>query len=203
MRFSFLRLSCLVLSVLSPLLGTDTLTFAADPSSPLVEQTYIYDAQGQLKTIIDSSDIDASKKPSAHCTRLESSVSDAKKMSDSPANSSVRPQWDPHRSGTAGEKQVKQTLEDRGERVLGNEITLKTSAGTTRVDMVIRNAQGGLEVVEVKNGRSATLTPNQRKTFPLIQQQGAEPHGSRAAGAGLPERMGPTPVRVIRVMACP
>jgi len=191
-------------SVFSPFLEASTLTFAYDYDSRLIEQTYIYDMQGHLKEeVIDSSGAVSTKERWATCNRLNASTNDAKTADSSSLNSNLKLKWDPHRSGAAGEEQVKRALEAKGEKVLGREITLKTSAGKTRADMVIRNTQGELEVVEVKNGRSAKLTPNQDALFRLIQQEGAEPTGKNAVQAGLLEKMGPTPVRIIRTVACP
>ena len=180
-------LFCLALSVLGPLLSTDSPAFADDYTSRLLEQTYIYDTEGHLKDVVDSSGVVSPSKLPKTC---------------GPIN---RQEQNPRRSGTEGEDQVIRELEAQGAKVLGREITLKTPAGTTRVDMVIKNAEGGLEVVEVKNGVSATLTRNQQKAFLLIQQSGAEPRGVNATRAGLPvgRQMGPTPVRIIHVVACP
>lgn len=204
MTLSLHCLFCLSLSVLGLLLSTDSPVFADDPTSPLLEQTYIYDLQGRLKEIIDSSGVVSPGKLPPTCGPIDTTI-DPKVASDSPTNSIAGRERNLRRLGTEGEDQVIRELEAKGAKVLGREITLKTSAGTTRADMVIRNAKGELEVVEVKNGASATLTSNQQKAFHLIQQSGAEPRGVRATRAGLPVggQIGPTPVRVIRVVTCP
>src|SRR3989442_4853840 len=59
-------LFCLALSVLGPLLSTDSPAFADDHTSRLLEQTYIYDTEGRLKEIVDSSGVASpSKLPKA------------------------------------------------------------------------------------------------------------------------------------------
>jgi len=193
----------LALSVLGPLLS-DIAIFADDLTPRLLEQTYIYDLQGRLKEILDSSGIVSPSKLPATCRPIDTAT-DSKMTSDSPTNSISGRERNPRRSGTAGEDQVIRELETRGAKVLGREITLKTPEGTTRVDMVIKNAEGGLEIVEVKNGVSARLTPKQQAAFVSILQSGAEPRGEHATRAQLPVggRIGPTPVRIIRVVACP
>ncbi len=181
-------LFCLALSVLGPLLSTDSPAFADDHTSRLLEHTYIYDTEGRLKEeIVDSSGVASPSKLPKTCGSINGQ------------------EQNPRRSGTEGEDQVIRELEAKGAKVLGREITLKTTEGVTRVDMVIRNAEGGLEVVEVKNGVSARLTPRQQAAFVSILQSGAEPRGVNATRAGLPvgRQMGPTPVRIIRVVACP
>ena len=180
-------LFCLALSVLGPFLSTDSPAFADDHTSRLLEHTYIYDMEGHLKQVVDSSGVVSPSKLPKTCRSINGQ------------------EQNPRRSGTEGEDQVIRELEAKGAKVLGREITLKTPAGVTRVDMVIQNAEGGFEVVEVKNGVSARLTPNQQAAFVSIQQSGAEPRGINATRAGLPvgRQMGPTPVRIIHVVACP
>jgi len=196
-------LFCLALSVLGPLLSTDSPAFADDHTSRLLEQTYIYDTEGHLKKIVDSSGVASPNKLPKTCGPIDTTTDSQTPLP--PTNSIVGRERNPRRSGTEGEDQVIRELEAKGAKVLGREITLQTTAGVTRVDMVIKNAEGGLEVVEVKNGVSARLTPRQQAAFVSIQQSGAEPRGVNATRAGLPvgRQMGPTPVRIIRVVACP
>jgi len=186
MIFNLRCLLYLALSILSPLLSTSIPVFADDHTARLLEQTWIYDTQGHLKEISDAFGIGSPRKLPPTCEPIGR-------------------EQNPRLTGKEGEAWVKRELEARGETVLGQEITLKTPQGKTRVDMVIRNTGGNLEVVEVKNGISSKLTPQQQATFPLIRQSGTEPVGAQAASAGLPvgRQMGPTPVRIIRVVLCP
>lgn len=82
--------------------------------------------------------------------------------------------------------------------MLGREITMETSAGRTRPDLLVRDAEGNLKFIESKCGPSACLTPNQKAGYPLIESQGGIPRGGNAANAGLTpgEPIGPTPVQV-------
>jgi hypothetical protein len=100
--------------------------------------------------------------------------------------------------GQAGVERSVLAAEARGETVIGREITMETSAGRTRPDLVVRDAQGNLKFIESKCGPSACLTPNQRAGFPLIESSGGIPRGANAGLAGLPpgEPIGPTPVQV-------
>jgi RHS repeat-associated protein len=104
--------------------------------------------------------------------------------------------------GQAGVRRAIASIEAEGGKVLGREVTIQVGAGRVRMDLLIRNAQGGLEFVEVKSGARAALNPNQARLFPQIQQLGGIPRGVNAEipggvmTPGVP--IGPTPVRVIR-----
>jgi RHS repeat-associated protein len=100
--------------------------------------------------------------------------------------------------GQAGVDQSIAAAEARGRTIVGREITMETTAGRTRVDILARDAYGNLEFIESKNGPYARLTPNQRAAFPLLEKYGGIPRGRRALEAGLaPGKMtGPIPVRV-------
>jgi len=100
--------------------------------------------------------------------------------------------------GQAGVERSVLAAEARGEAVIGREVTIETSAGRTRPDLVVRDAQGNLKFIESKCGPSACLTPNQRAGFPLIESSGGIPRGANAGLAGLPpgQPIGPTPVQV-------
>jgi hypothetical protein len=86
----------------------------------------------------------------------------------------------------------------RGETVLGREITMQTAGGSTRPDLLVRDAQGNLTFIESKCGPGARVNTNQAARFPELQQSGGIPRGGNAAAAGLtPGRpIGPTPVQV-------
>jgi RHS repeat-associated protein len=89
-------------------------------------------------------------------------------------------------------------IESEGGEVLGSEITIDAEGVRARPDLVVRNANGDLQFVEVKTG-GGTLTPNQEIVYPLIERGGAVPAGANAAKAGLTPGvpLPPTPVRVI------
>jgi len=204
MTLSFFRLFfCFALSIINLLPSANTLAFAEDSDPPYIKEMYIYDSQCQFKESLDSSTIILPKRLLADCQPIDLSRCDTKTASELPPDSTVKRERSPYRSGKEGEEQVIQVLKDKGAEVLGREITLKTSTGTTtRVDMIIRNAQNSLEVIEVKNGMAAKLSSNQKDTFPLIQREGAKHRGSKVDHAKIPEQIGPTLVRVIRVMVC-
>jgi len=85
-----------------------------------------------------------------------------------------------------------------GNKIRGKEITLETSSGTTRPDLLVELPDGILEFVESKFGPKAGVNPNQAKNFPKVASEGAIPRGKNAAAAGLKpgEPIGPTKVRV-------
>ena len=83
--------------------------------------------------------------------------------------------------------------------MLGREITVEAGGVRTRPDLYVEQPCGTRCFVEVKNGLSAGLTPNQRAAFPVIQSTGGVPVGANAAAAGLTPGVpiGPTPVWVV------
>jgi len=101
--------------------------------------------------------------------------------------------------GQAGVARAIGEYEAAGVQVLGREISLRAGGGLTRPDFYGQSAQGFREFIEVKNGASAALNPNQARLFPIVQQSGAVPVGANAARAGLPPGVPilPTHVRVI------
>ena len=103
--------------------------------------------------------------------------------------------------GQAGVNQVAADIEASGGQVLGREITVEAGGVRTRPDLFVEDACGNRCFVEVKNGPSAGMTPNQRAAFPVIQAQGGVPVGANAAAAGLTPGVpiGPTPVWVVHV----
>ena len=89
--------------------------------------------------------------------------------------------------------------EARGETVLGREVTLVTRSGRrTRVDLMVRDSNGKLKIIESKNGPHAELNPNQRAALEEIERYGARAVGKNAANAGLSNEIGPTSVQVDR-----
>ncbi len=101
--------------------------------------------------------------------------------------------------GRTGELRAQAEIEANGGTVLGEHITLDTSAGRTVPDIYALDANGSPEFVEVKSGPTADLNKNQEANFPIIRSVGAVPAGANAEAAGLTPGVpiGPTPVRVI------
>ncbi len=89
-----------------------------------------------------------------------------------------------------------------GETVLGKEITIDTTAGRTKIDILTRTKEGKLKFIECKNGPYASLTPNQKNAFQKIQSEGGIPKGINAEKAGLisGKPIGPTEVQVLRFL---
>ena len=103
--------------------------------------------------------------------------------------------------GQAGVDRVIAEIEASGGKVLGQEITVDAGGVRTRPDLFVEDAAGNRFFVEVKNGPSAGLTPNQKAAFPTIESSGGVPAGKNAAAAGLKPGtpIGPTPVVVRRL----
>jgi len=104
--------------------------------------------------------------------------------------------------GQAGVARAIGEYEAAGGQVLGREISLRAGGGLTRPDFYGQSAQGFREFIEVKNGTSAALNPNQARLFPIVQQSGAVPVGANAARAGLPPGV-PIPPTHVRVITYP
>jgi len=102
--------------------------------------------------------------------------------------------------GQQGVAQAIEQIEAEGGTVLGREITVDAGGVRARPDLLVQNADGSINFVEVKTG-AGQLTPNQQAVYPLIEQGGAVPAGANAANAGLQPGvpLPPTPVRVIRI----
>ena len=101
--------------------------------------------------------------------------------------------------GQAGVDAVAADIEAAGGKVLGREITVEAGGVRTRPDLFVEQPCGTRCFVEVKNGPTAGLTPNQSTAFPVIQSTGGVPVGANAAAAGLTPGVpiGPTPVWVV------
>jgi len=102
--------------------------------------------------------------------------------------------------GQAGVSRAIADIEANGGTVLGREITVEAGGVRTRADLLIRDAQGNMRFVEVKNGPNANLTPNQTTGYPAIRTGGAVPVGGNAAAAGLSvgSPLPPIPVDIMR-----
>ena len=107
---------------------------------------------------------------------------------------------EPVLKGQSGVERAIEAVRTRGEKILGREITIDTTAGRTRIDLLVETPNGKLRFIEVKTGPSARLTPNQRATFSEIRSEGGIPRGKRSADADLtPGRpIGPTEVVIER-----
>jgi RHS repeat-associated protein len=106
----------------------------------------------------------------------------------------------PVEKGQAGVARSEAAATARGETVIGREVTVDTSGGRTRIDLVVRKPDGSLLFIEAKNGQHAGLTRNQKTAFPAIESEGCTPMGQNAANAGLKPgvHIPATPVQVDR-----
>jgi RHS repeat-associated protein len=107
---------------------------------------------------------------------------------------------DPNEKGYEGARRAIAEIEEAGGKIRGRNITLQTVDGTTQMDLLVENANGELEFVEVKNGEFARLSGPQINGIPQIEAGGAIPVGQNAAAAGLQVGvpLPPTPVQIIR-----
>jgi hypothetical protein len=100
--------------------------------------------------------------------------------------------------GQSGVARAIADIQSAGGRILGEEVTIETSAARTRPDLFVEAANGNRFFLEVKNGPFASLTRNQRAAYPLIRTEGGV---SRAIGNRfLPygDVVPPTPVYIIK-----
>ncbi len=105
----------------------------------------------------------------------------------------------PARAGQAGVARTVAELKQARFLVRGEEITIQTTAGRTRLDLFVEApSEGGLIpgtalrarpfqefFVEVKTGPTARLTLRQRQAFDVIRRQGGIPRGLKAELARL------------------
>ncbi len=91
----------------------------------------------------------------------------------------------PVRQGAAGVNRAVVDLESAGGRVLGREITVEAGGVRTRMDLFVELPSGQQVFMEVKTGRCARLTRNQRRAFPKIWEEGGVPWGANAVDAYL------------------
>jgi len=94
--------------------------------------------------------------------------------------------------GQAGEQMVNAELESEGLTVIASQVTIDTSAGTTRPDTIAIDGDGNIYVFDAKNGPGAGPTQNQRLAFPKLESEGGTPRG-RGAERQLGTRIGWTP----------
>lgn len=92
----------------------------------------------------------------------------------------------PVRQGQAGVAQARRELMNEGKAVAAEEVTVVTSKGRRRVDLVVRDKDGNIQAVEVKTGNSR-YTRAQREKDQALHQEGGQPVGENAKKAGLDE----------------
>jgi RHS repeat-associated protein len=101
--------------------------------------------------------------------------------------------------GQAGVDRAIAQIKAEGGTVLGREITIEAGGVRARPDLLVQNADGTINFVEVKNGVNAALTKNQGIAYPAMRSVGGIPRGANAAAADLTvwTFMKATPVREI------
>ncbi|MEZ8100376.1 two-partner secretion domain-containing protein [Vibrio bivalvicida] len=89
--------------------------------------------------------------------------------------------------GKQGVEISKQEALDRGEIILGEEISIKLeNSKVTKADILVEKPSGGLKVIECKNGPCARLTPNQKQAQTELPAKGGEFTGENAKNSELP-----------------
>lgn len=90
---------------------------------------------------------------------------------------------------------------ERGHTVVGSEVTFKEIGGNTktRLDLLVRTAEGELYGVEGKMGKYATFSKNQKNLFPKLSKEGSVPVGKNAVEANLSvgQELGPINIEVL------
>jgi RHS repeat-associated protein len=106
----------------------------------------------------------------------------------------------PVMKGQAGVARAVYQIESRGGSVIGREVTVSTTAGRTRVDLVYRDYRGNLHFMEVKNGPTAVLNKNQETVHNEFARSGGTLRGANAENAGFKSgtHLGPTSIIVQR-----
>jgi RHS repeat-associated protein len=101
--------------------------------------------------------------------------------------------------GQAGVDRAIAQIKSEGGTVLGREITMEAGGVRARPDLLVQNADGTINFVEVKNGVNTALTKNQGIAYPEIESVGGIPRGVNSTKAGLTvgTLMKATPVRII------
>ncbi len=90
----------------------------------------------------------------------------------------------PVRKGQEGVERAVDELEDLGFDVVGREITVDTSEGRTRIDVVVEDDEGNLGFIEVKHGPAALTTSAQRDKLSALNAEGGTVAGHNAIEAG-------------------
>jgi hypothetical protein len=98
------------------------------------------------------------------------------------------------RAGTIGEDLSRQSWQNRGYGLAGEQVTLRSVNSlnangrpvTARVDLVFTRPDGSPHLVEAKNGLNADLTDNQRIVYPELPTTGAEVRTDKLADVGVP-----------------
>jgi hypothetical protein len=102
----------------------------------------------------------------------------------------------PVRQGQRGVAQARKEATAAGKKVRGEEVTLQTSAGPRRVDLLVEDTDGKLQALEVKTGNSPYGT-RQRGKDGKLATEGGVPVGENAKKAGLKGRV-VLPTKVVR-----
>ena len=74
-------------------------------------------------------------------------------------------------AGAAVERIAVGQLESQGYKIIGSQVSIKTSAGIRRIDHLVEDANGNLIAIEVKSG-NAVRSSTQIKKDALIQNEG-------------------------------
>lgn len=79
------------------------------------------------------------------------------------------------------------------------QVTIKTKSGVkTRVDIIGKDDKGDIACTECKASPTATLTPNQKRAFPEIEESGGEIVGKGKPGFPGGTEIPPTKVNILR-----
>lgn len=90
----------------------------------------------------------------------------------------------PVRKGQHGVEKAKLRAEAQGKEVIGEEVTFDTPKGRRRVDLLTKDAEGQVEAVEVKTGKSR-YTRRQQDKDQALDIEGGTPVGENARKAGM------------------
>ena len=100
--------------------------------------------------------------------------------------------------GAAGVAKATAQIEAEGGAVVAREVTVETSAGRARIDLVYRDSSGRLVLGEAKNGPTARLNPNQAQVYEALKKGGGMLVGGNASAAQLPSTVGPIEVKIFK-----
>jgi Holliday junction resolvase-like predicted endonuclease len=82
-------------------------------------------------------------------------------------------------AGASAERVAAQQLESQGYKIVGSQVSIRTSAGNRRVDHLVEDTNGNLIAIEVKSG-NAIRSSTQLKKDALIQNDGGVVIGKNA-----------------------
>ncbi|WP_146362209.1 hypothetical protein [Arthrobacter yangruifuii] len=75
------------------------------------------------------------------------------------------------------------SLLQRGDKLLGTEVTFDVGGVRTRVDIVAERPDGTVYLIEAKNGLHTGPTKNQKIAYPILREMGGIPVGERSREA--------------------